>query len=91
MQYHGLRTADLQMMTPEERNTVLSRIAADAVAPTNGQLAVLNARIRTYETRYEMSSSQLLERLAANEIRETADIASWLFLLGVRARSGRAE
>jgi hypothetical protein len=89
MRYHALRLGDLQAMTPGERDSVLSQIAADAVAPTNGQLAVVNSRIRAFETRYEMSSTELLARLAKSEIRETADIASWLFLLQMREHSGR--
>lgn len=91
MRYSALRIGDLQAMTPRERDGVLSQLASEAVAPTNGQLVAVNARIRSYEARYEMSSAQLLARLHKDEIRETAEIASWLFLLNVKAHSERQE
>lgn len=44
-------------------------------------------RVRSYEQRYSMSSEQMRERLAANRIRETAEICSWLFDLRILERT----
>jgi hypothetical protein len=74
-------------MTASERAAVIDRLTAEAKGPVNGLAVAALARIRTFESRYEMTSSQLLERLKSGEERETAEIAEWLFLLqlpGVR-------
>lgn len=43
-----------------ERHQVLGELVAAAQAPRNGQAIAINARIRRYELRYEMSSERLL-------------------------------
>ncbi len=78
------KTKDLSQMTSVERDRVLGEIVDAARAPRNGQAAVLDARIRGYEKQYEMTSDSLLLRLSSHEIRETAEIADWLFWLSVR-------
>jgi hypothetical protein len=47
---------------------------------------VLNARIKQFEMRYEMSSDTMRTKVSAGEMKETAEIASWLFWLKVRER-----
>ena len=84
---HAVRLSDLNAMKPSEREEALRRLAAEANAPNNRQLVAAQARIRAFEERYEMSSARLLERLAGNEIEETAEISEWLFWLdGVQPR-----
>ena len=87
---HTARLADLQALSPTERQDVLSRLAAEALGPTNGFAAAVVARIRDYERRYEMTTATLLERLGRGEVRETAEIADWLFWVNVQ-RGGRGE
>ena len=84
---HTIRLADLQALSPAERQEVLDRLAADAVGPANG-LAAAVAKIREYERRYEMTTAVLLERLGKGEIRETAEIAEWLFWVNVQRGGG---
>ena len=45
---------------------------------------VIKAKIQGYETLYEITSNQLLERLHENPGAETADIAQWLFWIRLR-------
>lgn len=68
-------------MTPAERSSQLHQIANEAKHPGTRSSPNLEARIRAFEVRYEMTSQQLRERLRENSIRETADIAEWLFYL----------
>jgi hypothetical protein len=88
---HTVRLADLQALSPAERQEVLNRLAADAVGPANGLAAAAVARIRDYERRYEMTTAVLLERLGKGEVRETAEIAEWLFWVNVQRGGGGGE
>lgn len=81
---YDLKMSDLAAMTEHEVGTVLLELEREATAPRNGQLAMLNARIRELETRYEMPSDEMLRRLEGGQIKETADIARWLYLLDAR-------
>jgi len=81
---HPLRLADLQAMTPKDREAAIAQLAAEAIAPTNGQAVGTAARIKEFERTYEMTSEALVARLSAGEIQETAAIAEWLFWLKVR-------
>ena len=74
----------LALMTTGERAVVLGELVASARAERNGQAAEIEARIRAFENRYELTSVALLQRLAAGAQRETAEIAEWLFWLRVR-------
>ena len=82
---YRLKLAEYRAMLPQERE---AELAALARAAQNGEGRAgkrhLDARIREYERRYEMSSDELRNKLAHGEARETAEIATWLFLLGAR-------
>jgi hypothetical protein len=85
----SVRLADLDAMTVEERDEVLGRLVREAMGPENGQLALVDARVKVFERRYEMSSAELLERLRVGTQSETAEIAQWLFWLAVQKRCAR--
>lgn len=84
---HAVRLDDLSTMSAADRATAIERLTDEAVATVNGQAVVVTARISAFESRYEMSSAQLIERLSREELLETAEIAEWLFWLQLRARS----
>jgi len=81
---------DLAGMTPAEENRVLTELVQAAKSRRNGQAAIIASRVRQFEQRYELTSEAMIERLKRGEMRETTEIAEWLFLLGVRnsTRSG---
>jgi hypothetical protein len=89
MAYH-VRLSDLAGMTRDEQNRVLTELNREIDTPRNGQGAVLDARIRELERLYEMSSREMCERLERGELRETADVARWLYLLDARDNRVRA-
>jgi len=81
----GMRLFDLAKLAESEQQVVVANLARSARAggpPTNRM--VLRARIRAFEARYEMTSAEMLRKFRAGEIRETADISKWLFLISVR-------
>ena len=77
----SMRLSDYAAMSPAEQAAALDALVN--AARTNGATArtVLSARIRRFEERYEMTSDEMLQRVASGEFRETAEIAEWLFLL----------
>lgn len=83
MSYH-VKLSDLACMPIVDSDRVLGELVHSARTNRNGQAAVLDARIRSFEMRYEMTSDQLREGLRAGTIEETADIARWLFTLDAR-------
>jgi uncharacterized protein YaaW (UPF0174 family) len=86
---YTVKLTELGQMTQGEQAEVLTELVASAQSKRNGQAAILSARIRVFEQRYEMSSSTLISRLRKGEIKETAEIAMWLSL--VNARDTRAS
>src|SRR5689334_34865 len=86
---HAVRLSDLDALTAAERADLFRRVVADAANAPNGQGAAALARIRTFEARYEIGSPQLIERLRAGTMRETAEIAEWLFYLRLLALGKR--
>ena len=82
----GLRSAELSKLPPEERERQLAELVHRAKAPRNGQAKDLEARIRAFEIRYEMTSKDMRERFARGEVADTADISEWLILLDARDR-----
>ncbi len=81
---YAVKDVELLSMSEKDRSKTLADLVAAANAPRNGQALRIDARIRKYELRYEMSSNDLLAKLAANTVRETAEIADWLFWIGTR-------
>jgi ABC-type molybdate transport system ATPase subunit len=81
---YTVKLSELGQMTQGEQAEVLTELVASAQSKRNGQAAILSARIRVYEQRYEMSSSTLISRLRKGEVKETADIAMWLSLINAR-------
>jgi len=76
--------SDLGGMTERERKAELAALVARAKSSGDEAHRTLDSRIRSYELHYEMSSRELLEKLAREEVKETADVSRWLFLLSAR-------
>ena len=72
-------------MSEEQRNIALGDLFHAAFQPTDDQLREqknsVQCEIRHYESRYTMSSADMKRKLVNGEIRESADICSWLMLL----------
>ncbi len=81
-----LKLSELATMTKPQREAALADLVRAAKEPRNGEARVLDERIHEFEVRYEMTSEQMLERLAAGELHDTADIVRWTMLLYARDR-----
>lgn len=52
-------------------------------------LAVLGARLRVFEQRYELPSSEVHQALERGVLRDTADVSEWLFWVDLRSQLAR--
>ncbi|MBK7351654.1 MAG: hypothetical protein IPI92_17510 [Gemmatimonadetes bacterium] len=79
----------LRGMSSEERDRLLE---SAFTAPGEGlpaYLAVLDARLRVFEQRYELSSADLPSALAQGTLRETTEVSDWLFWAALRSQLAR--
>lgn len=82
---YAVRLGDLFAMAAPARARALELLTKVACAPINGQAVVIESRIAAFETRHEMSSVQLVEKLKNDsEFLELAEYAEWLFWLRLR-------
>ncbi|MEK7401439.1 MAG: hypothetical protein AABZ80_03655 [Gemmatimonadota bacterium] len=77
-------SAAMRQMSESERERLLDSAFAWSPEALSNYLALIDARLREYERRYELPSSELGEALA-HGLRETADVSAWLFWAHVRA------
>ena len=81
-----MRLTSMSKLSAEERATAVAELGRRAAAPRNGQAKDIEARIRAFEVRYEMTSKEMRRRFASGELRDTADTSRWLMLLRARER-----
>ena len=77
-------SAALRQMTDAERARVLDAAFDWPQDALDNYLAVLDARIREFEHRYEMASSALSEAMLSGRLHDTADVSAWLFWAHLR-------
>lgn len=71
----------LSAMSPGDRKEAMEELLRSS---EEAGLRDLEARLRRYELRYEMSTESMLKKWARDEIDETAEIARWLTLASAR-------
>lgn len=79
-----IRLSELADMTTSEVRAATASLAQAQRTVSREGSPSLDARIRAFERRYEMTSAVLLQRLRSGDQRETADICDWLLLLAAR-------
>jgi hypothetical protein len=83
--------SDYARMTAGERQAAAAELARAAHGPPNGGVAPVEAQIREFERRYEMTSAQMEGQVNAGRMAETEEIAHWLITLEVRRLLGRSR
>lgn len=71
-------------LTPEKQADFRKEWVAVSKKPPNGQLSAVEAKLRAFEHRYEMSTTEMRAKFKAGELMDTADISQWLILAKVR-------
>ena len=79
-----IASADLRLMTDAERSRLLEAAFHTAPDALENYLAVLDARLRVFEQRYEMPSSVLGDALADGRLRDTKEVSEWMFWARLR-------
>jgi hypothetical protein len=90
MTRNTLRLAELRGLSPAEASGRVKRFLQSS-QPLNGEVQELEAEINAYETRYEMSSTVMRQRVRESRIEHTADICRWQMLLEMRDRVSKAR
>ena len=72
----AIRLSDLCALNESEQDQALRTLAAEP--------SPIRARVRRYELRYEMPSAEMRQRVASGKMKETAEIADWLFWLNAQ-------
>lgn len=88
----SIKLAELSSMTRQEKEERVNALVRAAVSPTSEQIEAwikqVNDEIRSYESRYNMSSEDMLQalRTGEGEASNFPDICSWLSLLKTRGQ-----
>jgi hypothetical protein len=77
-------SADLRQMSEEERARVLEDALKGSPEALDNYLALLDARLREFEHRYEIPTSALADALRSGRLQDTADVSKWLYLAQLR-------
>lgn len=83
-----LNSSYLATLDEQGRASAWAKLAEDAKKANGEATAYLESRIRSFELRYEITSEELLRALEQDRIKETAEIAEWLFLLSALETHG---
>jgi hypothetical protein len=79
-----MKLSDLALMPAGDKSRALTGIVRAAREGARNGSSVIDSRIRNLEVRNGMTSDELRAKLSRGEIRETAQVAEWLFLLNAR-------
>jgi hypothetical protein len=91
---YSIPSAALAQMSPEDLTRFLNAAFAANRSDWATFLSIIDARLRVFEHRYELPSSELVTALQSGALRDTAEVSQWLFWTEVRnqcARQARTE
>jgi hypothetical protein len=81
--HKSIRLHDLGRLSEPEKTKALRELALSAQARP---MTLIEARVRRFEARYELSSAEMQKKVSSGSLTETAAIASWLIALDVIQR-----
>jgi hypothetical protein len=82
-------SAAMRQMSESELARVVDSAFQWSAEAVENYLAVLDARLRVFEQRYELSTSRLDAELSAGTLRDTAEVSEWLFWAHLRSDIAR--
>ena len=78
---YKITSAEWRSMSAEHRGLALDAFVEAAMGPPNGELEEISEAIKKHEYFNEMSTEQMLDRLEAGCLTESAHITEWLMLV----------
>lgn len=82
----SLSLAQLKTMSNERREQQLGVLVAATRLPLNDELKSVQKKLDAYETQHGIKSDDLRHKVATGQLRESADVCSWLMLLDLQDR-----
>ena len=86
---YRVKSAELALMSSAGKRQAVAELLAYSRSANGSASTYLSEQVRQFETRYEMTSADLKRKLQAQPELETADIAQWLFLVGLLEKHER--
>lgn len=86
MKKKSLSLAQLKTMSNERREQQLGELVATTRQPPNGEIKSVQKKLHAYEMQHGINSDELRRKVASGEVKETADVCSWLMLLDLQDR-----
>jgi len=90
IQTRGIKLSELSSMTQAEKRNRTNDLIQAAMNPSQNQLEEqrneLDSHIRSLESRYKITSSEMKRQLIAGQINESTELCHWLMLLSLRGR-----
>lgn len=78
---------ELASMDDKQREKLFKELIRVAMLPpTAEELAELDAKIKAYESKYNLSSDKIHSSIDDGSLKETDEVCSWLMLVGLRNR-----
>jgi len=75
-------------MSEEQTVEAVNKLVSDALSESaDGEAKRLERELHALEDKYGFDSLCLLHKLSSGEVKETDEIADWLWLLNLRGRS----
>ena len=76
----------LVQLSESDRDKLLGSLFVSDPETVAGYLAVIDARLRVFEQRYEIPTGGVPAAIGAGRLADTADVSQWLFWMDVRGR-----
>ena len=77
----SIPSSALSVLSRKERGRLLDIAFSQSPRQIEAYLLILAARLRVFERRYEMPSTNLTEAMRSGAIRETREVRLWLSLV----------
>lgn len=81
-----IRLETFKNLTEADKVDVVRDVVREALRSPNGEIKVIDAEIRAFERRYEMTSDRMQALVTEGQYAETDDIANWLMDLELKRR-----
>lgn len=75
-----MKLHDYARLAPKQQADFRKEWVAASKKPPNGQISVVEAKLRAFEARYEMSTETMRIKFRLGELKDTAEISQWLIL-----------
>lgn len=83
----SIKLSDFAKLSQEEKDKAIQELLKAVMEPpTPEELAELDAKILTYETKYGIPTDKIHESIDNGTLKETNEVCSWIMLANLRER-----